>query len=68
MEKEKSIDEKIFELRNTLKILISESGLNVSVVELIVHEVYLEVKALSEQNLRNRLQEKNNEKGGDEDG
>lgn len=65
---EKSIDEKIFELRNTLKILISESGLNVSVVELIVHEVYMEVKTLSEQNLRNKLQEKNNEKGGDEDG
>lgn len=64
----KSIDEKIFELRNTLILLISESGLNVSVVELIVHEVYMEVKALSEQNLRNRLQEKNNEKGGDEDG
>lgn len=64
---EKSLDEKIFELRNTLKIVISKSNLNVSVVEMIVHELYLEIKQLSDQNLKNVIAERKKQENAQED-
>lgn len=64
---EKSLDEKIFELRNTLKIVISNSNINVSVVEMIVHELYLEIKQLSDQNLKNVITERKKQENAQED-
>ena len=64
---EKSLDEKIFELRNTLKIIISKSNLNVSVVEMIVHELYLEIKQLSDQNLERMIAERKSKENAQED-
>ena len=64
---EKSLDEKIFELRNTLKMVIANSNLNVSVVEMIVHELYLEIKQLSDQNLKNVIAERKKQENAQED-
>ena len=49
---EKTLEEKIFELKEMIKRIIGESNLNVSIVEMIIHEIYLDVKELSAQNLR----------------
>ena len=54
---EKSFEEKVFETQEKLKIVISQSGLNVSVLELIVRNLYNEVKELALQNLQVKIQE-----------
>lgn len=64
---EKTVDELIFDLKNKLKIDISESHLNVSIVEMIVHEVYLEIKDLSERNLRSKIAERQSKENAQED-
>lgn len=64
---EKTVDELIFDLKNKLKIDISESRLNVSIVEMIVHEVYLEIKDLSERNLRSKIAERQSKENAQED-
>ena len=64
---EKTVDELIFDLKNKLKIDISESHLNVSIVEMIVHEVYLEIKDLSDRNLRSKIAERQSKENAQED-
>lgn len=64
---EKTVDELIFDLKNKLKIDISESHLNVSIVEMIVHEVYLEIKDLSDRNLRSKIAERQSKENVQED-
>lgn len=64
---EKSLDEKIFELRNTLKMVIANSNINVSVAEMIVHELYLEIKQLSDQNLERMIAERKKQENAQED-
>lgn len=64
---EKTVDELIFELKNKLKIDISESRLNVSIVEMIIHEIYLEIKDLSERNLRSKIAERQSKENAQED-
>lgn len=55
---EKSIEEKIFEAKETIKQVISESQLSPSIIELIIHELYLDVKNLADINLRNKIIER----------
>lgn len=66
MEK-KTIDEDIFRLRETLKQVIVQSGLSPAVVELIIRDIYIDIKQLSEQNLMRILNE-NKQKEEDENG
>lgn len=56
---EKSFEEKIFQTQEQLKQVISQSGLNVSVLELIMRNLYNEVKELALQNLQNKIRESN---------
>ena len=51
------MEQKINELETIIKIAISKSNLNVSVVELILRNIYNEVKFLADENLKNRLAE-----------
>lgn len=55
---EKSIEERIFECRETIKQVISEAHLSPSIVELILRELYLDTKNLAEINLRNKISER----------
>ena len=57
--KELSFEEKIFQTQEQLKEVIAQSGLNVSVLELIVRNLYNEVKELALQNLQNKIRESN---------
>ena len=54
-----SFEEKILQTQEQLKQVISQSGLNVSVLELIMRNLYNEVKDLALQNLQNKIQERN---------
>lgn len=55
---EKSLEERIFEVRETIKQVISEGHLSPSIVEMILRELYLETKTLAEVNLRNKILER----------
>lgn len=54
-----SFEEKILQTQEQLKQVISQSGLNVSVLELIMRNLYNEVKDLALQNLQNKIRERN---------
>lgn len=45
--KDEPIEIKIFRTKETIKELINQSGLNVMIVEMILHELYLDVKNVS---------------------
>lgn len=55
---EKSIEERIFEVRETIKQVISEAHLSPSIVELILRELYSDTKTLADINLRNKISER----------
>lgn len=52
---EKSIEQKIVELEEMLQQIIVNSELNVSIVELILRNIYTEIKVLAEENTRNKV-------------
>ena len=51
------MEKQIKELELTIAQAISDSKLNVSIVELILRNIYNEVKFLADENLKNRLAE-----------
>lgn len=55
------------ELENIIKIAIADSKLNVSIVELILRNIHMEVKLLAEQNLKNKLKEQEEQNNGNTD-
>lgn len=55
---EKSIEEKIFETREIIKQVIAEENLSPAIVEMILHELYLEVKALSNSVVQQKINER----------
>lgn len=62
MEK-KTVDEEIFKLRETLKQVIVQSELSPAVIELVIRDIYIDIKQLSEQNLMRILNEKKQKEG-----
>lgn len=59
--KEKTLEERIFELRETIRQVIIQSELSPSIVELILRDIYTDLKQLSEQNLMRIINEKKKE-------
>lgn len=59
--KEKTLEERIFELRETIRQVIIQSELSPSIVELILRDIYTDIKQLSEQNLMRIVNEKKKE-------
>ena len=59
LEKELSFEEKILQTQELIKHALAQSGLNVSVLELIMRNLYNEVKELALQNLQNKIRESN---------
>lgn len=59
--KEKLVDEVIFEVRETIKQVIVESKLTPAVAEMILKELYLDMRDLSQENLRRILSQKQQE-------
>lgn len=55
---EKSMEEVIFEVKETIKQIIVQSKLSPSILEMITRDIYLDVKSLSEQNLMRILSQK----------
>lgn len=55
---EKLADEVIFEVRETIKQVIVESKLTPGVAELILKELYLDMRDLAQENLRMILAQK----------
>lgn len=55
------------ELENIIKIAIADSKLNVSIVELILRNIHMEVKLLAEQNLKAKLKEQEEQNNGNTD-
>ena len=53
----KSIEQKIAETDEMLKQIIGNCELNVSIVELILRNIYSEVKMLSDENARKKINE-----------
>lgn len=51
------MEEKIYRTEELIKQIIAESELNVSIIELILRGIHLEVAALAEKNLENRRRE-----------
>ena len=60
-EKTLTLEERIFEFKETMKQLIVQSNLSPSIVEMVVRDIYIEVRQLSEQNLMRILNEKKKE-------
>lgn len=61
------MEQKINELETIIKIAISKSNLNVSVVELILRNIYTEVKQLADKNLEAKLKEQEEQNNGNTD-
>ena len=62
------MEKQIYELETRIKLAISNSNLNVSIVELILRSIYNDVKYLKDKNLENRLKEEQEEQSnGDTD-
>ena len=61
IKREAIFEEKVVNLQAILKQAISQSKLNVSIIELIVYSLYLEVKILAEQNLQAGINKANEE-------
>lgn len=55
---EKSMEEVIFETREVIRQVIIESKLNISVVDLIMHDLYTEVHNLAMNNLQDKIKER----------
>ena len=55
---EKSMEEVIFETREVIRQVIIESKLNISVVDLIMHDLYTEIHNLAMSNLQNKINER----------
>lgn len=60
-EKTLTLEERIFEFKETMKQLIVQSNLSPSIVEMVVRDIYIDVRQLSEQNLMRILNEKKKE-------
>ena len=55
---EKSMEEVIFETREVIRQVILESKLHISVVDLIMHDLYTEIHNLAMSNLQNKINER----------
>lgn len=61
------MEQQINELETIIRLAISESKLNVSIVELILRNIHMEVKLLAEQNLKAKLKEQEEQNNGNTD-
>ncbi|MCR4657331.1 MAG: hypothetical protein K5770_14075 [Lachnospiraceae bacterium] len=59
---EKSLEQRIFELQETIKVVISQSQLNVSIVALIMENLTSNIQLLAKQQLEQSLAKVNAEK------
>lgn len=59
---EKSLEQRIFELQETIKVVISQSQLNVSIVALIMENLTSNIQLLARQQLEQSLAKVNAEK------
>lgn len=61
------MEKQIKDLETLIRIAISKSNLNVSIVELILRNIYREVKMLADKNLENKLNEQEEQSHGNTD-
>lgn len=61
------MEKQIKDLETLIRIAISKSNLNVSIVELILRDIYREVKMLADKNLENKLKEQEEQSHGNTD-
>ena len=59
---DKSLEQRIFELQETIKVVISQSQLNVSIVALIMENLTSNIQLLARQQLEQSLARANAEK------
>ena len=68
MEKKKSFEIRLVEFQNQLTQIIGNCDLNVSIVELVLRNLYNEVKQLTEENLQRIVEQEAKKQEEDTDG
>lgn len=56
---EKSLEQLVFDVKMELRKILNDSGLNITVLELITHELYYEVESIYKAELENKLKDYN---------
>lgn len=62
------MEQQIKQLETIIRMAIGNSKLNVSIVELILRNIYTEVKTLADENLRSKIAESEKQKEEESDG
>lgn len=53
----KTFEERIYDTQELIKDVIGASDLNIAVIELIIRNIYLEIKHLAEKNLQEKIRQ-----------